>query len=213
MSALQPAPRLVMTELTQQELRRFERGHPELSGSAAAVILTSDHASQLAQLILVYQRLAADAEQMSRMIEAMLPPVEVPGAAATLQARRNAQARASLLEEFGALSSAQVAENAGSRASNRAALANRWRTQRRIFAVSHQGRTCFPAFQFDDQGQPLPAVAAVLGLLGHRDGWAVALWFVAANGWLGGARPVDRLVGDPDSVIEAARQEGEELVF
>ena len=66
----------------------------------------------------------------AELIEALMPvPLAVPTPAAVLQARRNAEARTALLREFGALRSAEVAELAGSRAGNRAALANRWRSE------------------------------------------------------------------------------------
>ena len=150
---------------------------------------------------------------MERLIEAMLPPT-VPSPVAVLQARRNALAREELLREFGALTSAEVAELAGSRASNRAALANRWKQEGRIFPVTHQGQTLFPSFQFGRGGQPRPVIAEVLSLLGHQSlDWELALWFTSANGWLGARRPVDLLEGDPAAIAEAARHEAFDLVF
>lgn len=151
---------------------------------------------------------------MEKVIEALLPPLPVPSSAAVLQARRNAEARASLIREFGALTSAEVAERAGSRASNRAALANRWRQEGRIFHVTYQGATLYPAFQFDGEGQPRPVVAGILQILASRSTeWQLALWFLSANGWLGGRRPVDLLDTDPAAVREAAVREAEDLVF
>jgi hypothetical protein len=65
---------------------------------------------------------------LAALIEAMTPEQrDLPTPAAVLQARRNAEARNALLAEFGALRSSEIAELAGSRAANRAALANRWR--------------------------------------------------------------------------------------
>lgn len=148
-----------------------------------------------------------------QLIESMLPAV-VPSAARVLQARRNALAREALLREFGAPTSAEVAELAGSRAANKAALANRWKQEGRIFSVTHHGQTLFPAYQFDGEGQPYPAVAEVLASLGQQDrDWPLAVWFIAANGWLGGRRPVDLLESDPAAVAEAARHEASDRVF
>lgn len=157
-----------------------------------------------------------DSGVMERMIEAMLPPLSalLPTTVAALQARRNAEARASLLREFGALTSTQVAELAGSRAANRAALANRWKQEGRIFSVSHQGATLYPAFQLDHEGKPLPVIARVIGALGSQSSeWQLALWFVSSNGWLRGRRPVDLLESEPEAVVEAAERGAEELVF
>jgi hypothetical protein len=125
--------------------------------------------------------------------------------------RRNAEARRAFLAEFGALTSKEVAELAGSRATNRAALANRWKAEGRIFAVETGGHTLFPAFQFsEDDGQPRPVIAEILAALGQEySGWQTALWFSGRNGWLGAQRPVDLLRSAPGAVEEAARREAE----
>ncbi|HYN21422.1 MAG TPA: hypothetical protein VE078_10720 [Thermoanaerobaculia bacterium] len=148
-----------------------------------------------------------------RLIESMLPAT-VPSAVALLQARRNALAREQLLQEFGALTSAEVAELAGSRAGNKAALANRWKQEGRIFPVTHQGQLLFPAYQLDREGQPRAVIADILSTLGQRSrDWELALWFTSATGWLGARRPVDLLESDPAAVAEAARHEAFDLVF
>jgi hypothetical protein len=148
-----------------------------------------------------------------RLIESMLP-ASVPSAVTVLQARRNALAREQMFQEFGGLSSAEVSELAGSRAANKAALAHRWRQEGRIFSVPHQGVSYFPGFQFDGEGQPIPAIAEVVRRLGSRSTeWGMALWFTANNGWLGGRRPVDLLREDPQAVVTAADREIDSLVF
>src|SRR5436190_187148 len=58
----------------------------------------------------------------------MIPSSSVPLPPQVLQARRNADARVKLLEEFGALKSTDIGTAAGSKASNRAALAHRWKS-------------------------------------------------------------------------------------
>lgn len=137
------------------------------------------------------------------------PPA--PSAAEVSHLRRNAQARKAFLAEFGTLTSREVAEHAGSRAANQAALANRWKAEGRVFAVEMGGQTLFPAFQFsDDDGQPRPIIAEILAVLQPKlSGWQTALWFSGRNGWLGAKRPVDVLTSDPGAVAEAARQEAE----
>lgn len=152
--------------------------------------------------------------QMNRMIEAMLPDVRIPLPAEVLQARRNAEARYELLQEFGGLTSAQVGEFAGTKSANRAALAHRWKSDGRIFSVNYKGVTYFPGFQFDAEGQPLPIIAEIIKILGAiRPGWGLALWFTGADGWLGGKRPVDLLMKKPKKVLEAAQHEAEDLYF
>jgi hypothetical protein len=143
------------------------------------------------------------------LIASMLPdrPPEIPSRAAVLQARRNAEARMELLREFGFLTAEEIAKGR-SRAANRSAMAGRWRSEGRIFSVEWKGRALYPGFQFDEQGAPLPIVARVLAALprDRMSEWEVALWWTSANGWLSGARPVDR-IHDPEQrpLIDAAQ--------
>ncbi len=153
-------------------------------------------------------------ESAEELISAMLPRSAVPSASAVLQGRRNAAAREALLAEFGALDSSAVAALAGSTAQNRAALAHRWRQERRIFSVPFRGGLLFPSFQFDESGRPRAAVAPVIAALGEGGAeWELALWFTAVNGFLGGRRPVDLLASEPRKVVEAAEQERAGPVF
>lgn len=203
---------LRLTRLSRRERRYLSREHPEIT-DRAALIPEVDDAALLSEALALVESSQRRTERMQRTIEAMLPS-EVPSQVEVLQARRNAEARAALLRECGALTSSQVAELAGSKARNRAALANRWRKEGRIFAVSHHGQTYFPAFQFGSDGRPLPVIAEVLRAFGDAgEGWPTALWFDGANGWLGGARPIDLLTRDPDEVAKAARREATELIF
>jgi len=150
--------------------------------------------------------------RMKEIIESMVSP-SVPTAPAVLQARRNSAARTALIEEFGLLASTQVAELSQSQAENRAALASRWKREGKIFSVRHHAKDYFPGFQFEANGQPREAIAAVLDALGGAHGWETALWFTGANGYLEGLRPVDLLESKPDAVIEAAKHEGDETYF
>ena len=128
------------------------------------------------------------------------------GHADSINARRNADARARMLAEFGAYTSTQMGD--------RAALAHRWKADGRIFFVTHQGSTWFPGYQFAEDGQPRPVIADLLKIVGATlTGWELALWFTTSNGWLDGARPVDLLTDAPERVREAARREAEERVF
>jgi hypothetical protein len=140
------------------------------------------------------------------LIEAMLPIVPTTGTAS--QAVRNAAARREFLAQFPALTSAEVARAAGSAARNAAALATRWRKERRVFAVSWGGELRYPAFQFDDAGAPLPAIKAVLGVFEDAaTDWQVALWFAAPSPHLPRhRRPVEHL-SDPERLTAAAEAE------
>lgn len=195
-----------LSDSTRQEALRFLQTHP----SVAEVVSepTSGEAGELFQ-----------AEQLNRaraekIIDSLLPRTAVPSAVAVLQARRNAEAREMLLQEFGALTSSEVSKLASSEARNRAALANRWKQEGRILSVTRHGTTLFPGFQFDDQGRPKVVVAKVIRTLGPASSdWELALWFTKATGWLGGRRPVDLLDQEPEAVVKAAECEAAGLVF
>ena len=170
-----------------------------------------------AERVLETWRTLSGEGRFADLIERLMPErLRVPAPAVVLQARRNAEARTALLGEFGALRSAEVAELAGSRAANRAALGNRWRAENRVVAVPVGDELLYPGFQFTTEGRPHPTVGAALRTLRSARGlsdWQAALWFAGANGWLGGRRPVDLLDEDPGAVEDAARREVAELVF
>jgi hypothetical protein len=132
------------------------------------------------------------------------------------QAKRNAAARAKLLSEFGALSGAQVAKRVVGRPGEvlSSETVGQWKRQGLVFTVCHQGRSVYPAFQFDEEGRPRPVVADVLTTLGQQSqGWELALWFTSVNGWVDGCRPVDLLNSEPEEVALAAEREAEGLFF
>ena len=117
-----------------------------------------------------------------------------------------------MAREFGLLTAPEVAELAGSQASNRSALASRWKAEGRIWSVPYKGQQLWPGFQFDKDGQPHAVIAEVLAALPKAASpWGRTLWFVSANGWLDGERPVDLLASRTEDILEAARREADEL--
>jgi hypothetical protein len=148
--------------------------------------------------------------ELNALIEQMTPELAVPSEAKVSQARRNAEARTQLLQEFGALTGDQVGEE-HSKARNRHALAARWRKEGRMFGVPHRRQMLYPAFQFDPgSGELRPVIREVLAALprDRMSDWEIALWWVAANGWLGGRRPVDVLDDEPHALVAAAEHLG-----
>lgn len=84
-----------------------------------------------------------------------------------------------------------------------------WEAQRQIFSVRYEGRTLYPAFQFGEDGRPLPILARVLEILGKdrdRTRWEDAFWFFSASGWLCGETPIECVEKDPQAVVFAAEQ-------
>jgi hypothetical protein len=66
------------------------------------------------------------------------------------------------------------------------------------------GPARLPAFQFDDEGRPVPVVSAINTLLGSAaDPWGVADWWLGANAWLSGV-PADLLGQVDDDVLAQA---------
>lgn len=188
------------------------------AGMAAQEDLSGSNLATEGREILAYvgvlENLVYERRRFERMVEAMMPDTPLPTPPAVLQARRNAAAREELISEFGLLSSADIASLAGSRAKNKASLANRWKQEGRIFSVPHGGSVQFPAFQLGREGRPYEAVAGVLKALGSKTPeWGLGLWFTAANGWLGDKRPVDLLASEPERVVDAAEREAAELVY
>lgn len=129
------------------------------------------------------------------------------------QVRRNLEAQADLASEFGLLSDAEVARLAGRTSADADRQVGEWREHGRVFVVPTDDGDRFPGYQFDERGVPAPAVADVLAAFGDRLGaWEVGLWFTSSSGWLGGCRPVDLLLTEPDQVALAARRLAVELV-
>lgn len=213
-------------QLTAEGLQRAAEGHAEIAlgvgtgktavlGALMMALAAAEHEgtldTQTLATLTAFRNLVAHGRAPDRLVDALMPEsVGLPTPAAVLQARRNAEARRALLEEFGALRSHEVADLAGSRASNRAALANRWRAEGRVVAVPVRDELLYPGFQFSTEGKPKPSIRPVLERLGsnpHATDWQRALWFASPSSWLGGARPVDLLDKDPEAVLDAARRE------
>lgn len=179
-----------------------------LTGAVEVVVL--DAHRPIGQIVTTLLRAWGGDEVRSQQVISALLPSTVPSTDATEQLRLNAEARSNLLAEFPARPAAEIAGLAGITWSNPAAWLSRLQKEGKVFSVEYGRRQLFPAFQFDGNWQPREAVAAVLAQL--RDaglqGWSVALWWTAANGWLDGARPVDLLDEKPDQVVAAAGEVG-----
>ena len=156
--------------------------------------------------------IADDADAYRRFVEA-ITSTRPAGRGLLAQAHRFVVAEQELEDEFGLLTSAEVARLSRSTAKNKAATAARWASARKIVAVPRgDGGNRFPGFQFGLGGQPKPVVAEVIAAFGGKlDAAALALWFVGANGWLNGDRPVDVMDDAPGEVVDAAAELAAEL--
>lgn len=109
--------------------------------------------------------------------------------------------RKRFMEENPCLTSEQVAEEATSQATNRAAIASRWAKERKVFSVRFEGAQWFPQFQFQN-GRPIPAVADVIEIFPEQmSGWELAYFFVTPNMNISGRKPLELLKQDPARLV------------
>jgi hypothetical protein len=210
-----------LVTLGPEESARVLAAHPELTDGGERTVVVAftvrgtAQVAALSDLLHVLRERTGRAQQSREQIAQALLPAGGLSVSRPVneQLRRAAEAKAALAQEFGLVGAAAVADQAGSRAANRSALASRWSSEGRIFGVEIERGVGYVGFQFDDAGRPRPVVASVLAAVGGKlGGWELALWFTSANGWLGGARPVDVLEEDPESIVEAAARLADEIL-
>lgn len=202
-----------VAELSRAEQRKLSKAHPEIGKGESALVISAPR-SMLSAIEQVAEQIAWERDQAERLLDALVDDdlARVLNQPRVLQLHRQAELRAEFLRRFEPLTSAEVAGLSGSNARNTSALANRWKSEGKIFAVSTGRADRFPAFQFGDDGKPLAVIADVIRAFDGESGWTLALWFVAPSGWLNGLAPVDVLRNDPAAVAEAARRSAEPLI-
>jgi hypothetical protein len=119
-------------------------------------------------------------------------------------AQMQARAVQAVLEHGEWLTAEQVGELGGFSKSNLAAPANRWKQERKIFALPYQGQDRFPRYALDEAYRPLPIIGPVLEALGTISPWRAAAWFESTNAWLNNRRPRECVVLEPEVVLLAA---------
>lgn len=146
------------------------------------------------------------------LVDRYAPEVDVPPPAVLDQVRRNAQLRASLLQEFGAVTAEELADLVGSRARRRRTMVDNWVRADRVVAVGWRGQTLVPGFQLLPDAQPDPLLQPVLAALRAygAEPWERALWWTMPAPRLSGRRPVDLLL---DSRSLADRGEVREVLL
>jgi hypothetical protein len=141
----------------------------------------------------------------ARLLDALLEGV-TPRAPDMKLARMEANAIQAILEQGVWLTAQQIGELGHFSKSNFAAPANRWKNERKLFAVEYDGQHRFPRYALDENYRPLPAVQAILLVLGKISDWRIAAWFESSNAWLDNRRPREVLATAPEAVIAAAQQ-------
>ena len=169
----------------------------------------SNVASSMFEALLTRQ----DREVVERLADALVP--RKPASPRLLkEAMMLARARKAVLDSGDWLTAAEIAQLAGLSATNPSTQPNKWKKQGQIFAIHHNGVDYFPDYGLDRSTnfRPLTAMARVIEVFAeHKDAWGMAYWFLSVNSFLGGKRPQDLLATAPDRVIDAARDEVQEI--
>jgi|GEM_PF-1468880 len=160
----------------------------------------------------------ADAGELEAIARDLTPEHdEAIDAALPEETDASAAKREALLRSW--LTAADVADQMGSKATNRGALASRLRRDGEllgVWVVSENGYR-HPDWQFDaNSRRPYPAMKAVLALLRgpggpmHQratSGWEEVEWFLQPRASLGGSAPYALLATAPERVIECANKD------
>ena len=115
-------------------------------------------------------------DNLHRLIDALTSGA-VPREVDLRQAKMQANAIQAILQGTEWLTAAQIEKLGGFSQSNPAAPANRWKNERKVFAVVHDGQDRFPRYTPDEIYRPLPIVKLILATLVSISAWRVAAWF------------------------------------
>ena len=133
------------------------------------------------------------------------PPIlgdAVPAGESIELARERLQALALqwILDGTNWLSGEEVATQAGVGV----ATIERWKEERKVFAINHEGRELYPRYAFDEQLRPLAVIDEVLTIFVDSSAMSVAAWFESTSSFLRGKRPRELAANAPDQVKAAA---------
>lgn len=170
--------------------------------------LTSVLANHLPALIRAARQ--KNSEQRIEQLLQAIAPADPLAESQLRMAEDTAVLRAEFFKRVPASTSSQVSARAGFKTKNTYQTVHRWRMGKKIFAVKHGGQDLYPDFQFGFDGYPRPIIEELLAIFARhpaRSDWDNALWFAAANAWLGGKLPMELLDTAPEKVKDAAEQE------
>lgn len=90
-------------------------------------------------------------------------------------------------------------------ATDRLAELQRWRSERKVFAIELEGEALYPRYVFDELGDPVPVITQVLAVFREYSPIRIAGWFESTNSMLRGQRRREMSAIDPSAVLEAAQ--------
>jgi hypothetical protein len=154
--------------------------------------------------------IAADLDQTRRNVSALGAAIHAADVIASPPLARAVQAQQNLYDrietEFGLLTSAQAADQMGSRAVARRNAATAARNEGKLLALRRSRYLFYPGFQFTSAG--IRPVIANLWAIAREHGWgetSLLEWMVSPTTYLAGQRPVD-VIDDPDRLLTVARE-------
>ncbi|MDJ0357245.1 hypothetical protein [Paenarthrobacter sp. PH39-S1] len=147
---------------------------------------------------------------MQRSVDSLGPALAALKPATSAQLARSAQAAENawrrMEDEFGLLTSTQVAVLLGSRSAGRSFASEQHRAGH-LLRIRRRNAYLYPGFQFDRRAGKVLDVIAVLVRLARASHWSeedLALWFVSPTSYFEDeGRPVDHL-DHPHALTEAA---------
>lgn len=158
----------------------------------------------------ITKTVAFDLAQTRRNVAALGSAIHAAHLTASPALARAVQAQQNLYDdiegEFGLLTSVEVADRIGSRATARRNAATAARNDGRLVALRRGRYVLYPGFQFDSGG--IRPVIADLKALADDRGWSetsLIEWMVSPTTYLGGQRPVDT-IDHPDKLLAAAQE-------
>ncbi|OWS74259.1 MULTISPECIES: hypothetical protein [Pantoea] len=210
-SALTGTPQEIQGRLSKSHASHVVAITFDHPGDALTLRNLSENLSAIASSMFAIFQQRQRQESLEQLASAMLP--RVPASPHLLkEAAMLLEARNAVLESGNWLSAAEVAQLAGLSSTNPSAQPNKWKKSGQIFAINHNGIDYFPDYGLDRDThfRPVKPLAQILRIFaGHKDSWAIALWFLSNNSFLAGKRPQDLLLTEAQRVIDAALDEME----
>lgn len=156
----------------------------------------------------VFLRRAKSADTRRRAVELLLDGAK-PRPLDMDRARLEVAAFRSVFEGAQWLTAQQVAELAGTTA----ATVNRWKQERKLFAIRQEGVDYYPRYSLGADFKPLPVIAEVMKVLKGHQGEILAVWFEGTSSFLAGKRPRELVQVDPARVLAAAEDKVDAETF
>jgi hypothetical protein len=189
----------VVLHRSPEQLAKLRSQLPALEASVAAA------AEHVADVTLDnYQ------EAKNRAVEyflqgAVMQPLDVRKARMTAEAMRRifsgtewlTAEQVGMSATYGPSPNSQDPRRAGS------ARANRWKSEKRVFAVQRDGKDWYPRYQFDETYTPLPIMRTIIREFGDAPRIEIAGWMESPNNYLDGRRPREVIRDAPGAILEA----------